>query len=57
MWKSVDVLLTANPELLLNKPSKKMVIKYETSFNKNIHTEHTITNLKEFENKIKEIYG
>jgi DNA-binding Lrp family transcriptional regulator len=57
MWKSVDILLTANPELLLNKPSKKMVIKYETSFNKHIHTEHTITNLKELENKIKEIYG
>lgn len=57
MWKSVDILLTANPELLLNKPSKKMVIKYETSFNKHIHTEHTITNLKELDNKIKEIYG
>ena len=57
MWKSLDVLLTANPELLLNKPSRKMVIKYETSFNKHIHTEHTITNLKELENKIKEIYG
>lgn len=57
MWKSVDVLLTANPELLLNKPSKKMVIKYETSFNEHIHIEHTITNLKELEGKIKEIYG
>jgi hypothetical protein len=57
MWKSVDILLTANPELLLNKPSKKMVIKYETSFNEHIKTEHTITNLKELENKIKEIYG
>jgi hypothetical protein len=56
MWDSVDILLTANPELLLNRPSKKMVIKYETSFNNNIHTEHTITKMKELENKIKEIY-
>jgi hypothetical protein len=57
MWDSVDILLTANPELLLNKPSKKLVIKYETSFNNHIHTEHSITKMKEFENKIKEIYG
>ena len=57
MWKSVDVLLTANPKLLLKKPSKKMVIKYETTFNQHIQTDHTITRLKEFENKIKEIYG
>lgn len=57
MWKSIDVLLTANPKLLLKKPSKKMVIKYETPFNKHIQTPYTITNLKEFENKIKEIYG
>lgn len=57
MWKSVDVLLTANPDLLLRKPPKKEVIKYETSFNKDVVTKYTIKKMKELENKIIEIYG
>ena len=55
MWNSVDILLTANPDLLLNKPSKKVVIKYETEFNKNIESEHTIKSLSEFEDKLTKI--
>ena len=30
LWDSIDVLLTANPTLLLNHPDEKKVIKYET---------------------------
>jgi len=56
MWESIDVLLTANPNLLLNHPNGKTVIKYETSYNQNIETEHSITKLKELQTKIKEIY-
>ena len=56
MWDSIDVLLTANPNLLLNHPEGKIVIKYETSYNKDIETEHSITKLKELQTKIKEIY-
>jgi hypothetical protein len=55
MWDSVDVLLTANPQLLLNHPEGKIVIKFNTSYNSDINTEHSISKLKEFEDKIKEI--
>ena len=55
MWDSIDVLLTANPQLLLNHPEGKIVIKYNTSYNSDINTEHSISKLKEFEDKIKEI--
>ena len=55
MWESIDVLLTANPNLLLNHPKDKVVIKYETLYNKEIDVEHSITKLKELQNKIKEL--
>ena len=56
MWDSIDVLLTANPTLLLNYPKGKTVIKYETSYNKTIEVEHSITKLKELNTKIKELH-
>jgi hypothetical protein len=56
MWDSIDVLLTANPTLLLNYPKDKVVIKYETLYNQNINVEHTITTLKDLKTKITEIY-
>jgi hypothetical protein len=56
MWNDVDILLTANPDLLLNKPLNKMVIKYETEFNKDIISEHTIYSLSEFEYKLIKIF-
>ena len=55
LWDSVDVLLTANPQLLLNHPEGKIVIKFNTSYNSDINTEHSISKLKEFEDKIKEL--
>ena len=55
MWNSVDILLTANPDLLLNKPSNKIVIKYETEFNEYVESEHTIKSLSEFEDKLTKI--
>jgi hypothetical protein len=56
LWDSVDVLLTANPKLLLNHPNNKIVIKYETSYNQDINVEYSISSLKDLKNKIKEIY-
>ena len=56
MWDGVDILLTANPNLLLNKPSDKIVIKFETAYNKDIITEHSISSLHEFEDKLKLIF-
>lgn len=55
MWDEVDILLTSNPSLLLDKPSDKIVVKYETEYNQNVNSEHTIKTLKEFDNKLKEL--
>ena len=57
LWESIDVLLTANPTLLLNYPDEKKVIKYETSYNNDIETEYTIINIKELKLKIEQIYA
>jgi hypothetical protein len=55
LWDSVDVLLTANPQLLLNHPEGKVVIKYDTTYNSDIKTKYSISKLKELEEKIKEV--
>ena len=55
MWNEIDVLLTANPVLLLNHPEDKLVIKYETIYNQEINTIHKIKKIKELEEIIKQI--
>lgn len=55
LWNCVDILLTANPSLLLNHPKDKILIKYLTEYNKNIEVEHEITKLKELKSKIEQI--
>jgi len=55
MWNEVDILLTANPDLLLNKPSNKIVIKYETEYNQDVDSKHSIKSLSEFEDKLNKI--
>jgi len=55
MWNEVDVLLTSNPALLLEYPTDKIVIKFETEYNKNIQNTHTIKTIKDLENKLKEL--
>jgi len=57
MWDSIDVLLTANPNLLLNIPQDKLVIKYETSYNSDVNSQYSIKNFKELKSKIQEIYA
>lgn len=56
LWDSVDILLTANPNLLLNHPSNKNVIKYQTTYNQDIKTEISIQSIKELKSKIEELY-
>jgi hypothetical protein len=56
MWDSIDILLTSNPDLLLNKPTDKIIIKYITEYNCDIDVEHEIKNIKELKQKITEIY-
>lgn len=55
MWDEVDVLLTANPSLLLNKPNGKTVVKYKTIYNQDIKSEYEIETLKEFDQILKNI--
>lgn len=55
MWDEIDILLTANPDLLLKKPENKIVIKFETEYNKKIDSEHNIKSLKDFKTKLEEI--
>lgn len=56
MWDSIDVLLTANPTLLLEHPEGKTIIKFNTNYNSGINIEHSISSIKELKTKIKEIY-
>lgn len=53
MLDSIDVLLTANPDLLLNED--KIVIKYEQIYNQNINSKYNINKIKDLKNKITEI--
>jgi hypothetical protein len=55
MWNEVDILLTANPELLLEKPYDKIVVKYNTNYNKQIDSEYEISSLSEFSGILKTI--
>lgn len=57
MWDSIDILLTSNPDLLLNKPDNKIIIKYKTTYNSDIEVEHEIENLKQLKEKIIKIYA
>ncbi len=55
LWDSVDILLTANPKLLLNHPKDKNVIKFKTTYNNDIESNFNISSLKELKTKIQEI--
>jgi hypothetical protein len=53
MWDQLDILLTADPTLLLEKPVGKIVVKFNTIYNKHIDSEYEITSLSEFGELIK----
>jgi hypothetical protein len=55
LWDSVDILLTANPKLLLNHPNNKIVIKYDTVYNLDIKSENSISTLKDLKTKIENL--
>ena len=55
MWNNVDILLTANPDLLLEKPHNKIVVKFNTIYNKQIESEYEISSLSEFSKILKTI--
>ena len=53
MWNQVDVLLTADPTLLLEKHEGKVVIKFVTDYNKQIKSDYEISSLSEFSEILK----
>jgi hypothetical protein len=53
MWNEVDILLTADPTLLLEKPVDKIVVKFNTNYNKHIKCDFEISSLSEFGEIIK----
>ena len=55
MWDGVDILVTSNPDLILNKPTNKTVIKYVTDYNKHVYSEYKIHSLSELNETIKNI--
>jgi hypothetical protein len=55
MWDEVDVLLTASPDLLLNHPENKKVIKFESPYNTEIQKEITIKEFKDLNETIKKL--
>jgi hypothetical protein len=55
MWDQIDILLTADPILLLENPEGKLVVKFNTSYNKQIDTDLEINSLSEFDQIIKKI--
>jgi hypothetical protein len=48
LWDEVDILLTANPTRIENKPEDKVVIKYNTNYNKNVKSDYEISTLSDF---------
>lgn len=55
IWNDFDILLTSNPNLLLNYPTEKTIIKFETDYNKNINSEYSIKSLSELTDIFKKI--
>jgi hypothetical protein len=47
-WCDFDILITANPIALVNKPEGKISVKVETTYNENVTADHTIKSLVEF---------
>ena len=46
-WDDIDILITADPETLMIKPTGKTSIKVINTYNKDIDADFTITDLKE----------
>ena len=55
MWDCVDMLLTANPDLLKNTPENKTTVQYITDYNKSIECEYKIEKLSDLDELVKQI--
>jgi len=55
MWNQIDILVTSNPNLILNSPLDKTVIKYVTDYNKHVYSDYEIKSLSELNETIKKV--
>lgn len=47
-WDDVDVLITANPDALKNKPEGKISVKIKSSYNKSVGSDYELDSILEF---------
>lgn len=52
---SFDLIVTSNPDIIINYSDKLEVIKFETAYNKQVRAKHTITTLKELSETLNKI--
>jgi hypothetical protein len=52
---SFDLIVTSNPDIIINYSDKLKVIKFETAYNKQVEAEHTITSLKQLPETLNKI--
>jgi 5'(3')-deoxyribonucleotidase len=51
-WLNADVLITANPNALLNKPENKISVKVKTSYNADVSADYEIDSILDFMNNV-----
>lgn len=47
-WDGVDILITANPDAIRNKPHNKISVKVNTSYNKDVTADYQIDSILDF---------
>jgi hypothetical protein len=47
-WDGVDMLITANPDALKNKPSGKISVKIKSSYNKDVSADFELNSILDF---------
>jgi hypothetical protein len=52
---SFDLIVTSNPDIIINYSDKLKVIKFETAYNKQVEAEYTITSLKQLPETLNKI--
>jgi hypothetical protein len=55
IWNEFDVLLTANPTLLLNHPKDKTILKFKTEYNEDINKYFSIEKIKQLDGILKNL--
>lgn len=50
-----DLIVTSNPDIIINYQDKVGVIKFDTTYNQNVSCKHSISSIKELKDKIKQI--